>query len=66
MGLLLGFSVLSLFRRIFLGSGSNQQRRRQNQTGGSSRQGQTQYKAPPRKKIIEKDEGEYVEYEEIK
>ena len=63
---LLGFSVLRSFRDFFFGSPKSKQRstsqsRQNNQTKGSAnRQKQS------RKKVISADEGEYVDYEEVK
>ena len=63
---LLGFSVLRSFRDFFLGSPKSKQRatsqsRQSKQTNSSANRPQ-----PNKKKIIEPDEGEYVDYEEIK
>lgn len=67
MTLLLGFSFLRTLKRILFGGGSSQKRTSQRQTGrSSSRQQPTQPTAPPKQKIFTKDEGEYVDYEEIK
>ncbi|MCD8043182.1 MAG: DUF4834 family protein [Tannerellaceae bacterium] len=63
LGFLLGFSVLRMFKYILFGSSSNRREepgRKRTQTNSKQ-----QYTAPKKKKIIEKDEGEYVEYEEV-
>jgi len=64
-GFLFGFSVLRMFFRAILGipseprkSSSNQQKAKQ-----ASKKSSTQ---TPAKKIISKDEGEYIDYEEVK
>ena len=65
IGFLFGFSVLRMFFRAILGipseprkSSSNQQKAKQ-----ASKKSSTQ---TPAKKIISKDEGEYIDYEEVK
>jgi len=65
-GFLFGFSVLRMFFRAILGiqqpqprkSSSNQQKTKQATNKSST--------PSPTKKIILRDEGEYVDYEEIK
>lgn len=63
---LLGFSVLRSFKSFFLGNpkGHNKQRTGANQRSGRTRN--TTAQRPPRKKVIPDDEGEYVDYEEVK
>ena len=65
---LLGFSVLRSFKELFFGSSKSRQRpssqRRQNSNTRSSNSANRQQ--PPRKKVIAADEGEYVDYEEVK
>jgi len=63
---LLGVSVLRSFRDLFFGNPKSRQRaasqnRQSNRTKSSSSRQQTN-----RKKIISADEGEYIDYEEIK
>jgi hypothetical protein len=61
---LLGFSVARSFKEFFGGGSKKQsasQGRQSSQTKGSTRQQQTS-----RKKVIDPNEGEYVDYEEIK
>ena len=68
---LLGFSVIRTFKRILFG-GNDSTKQKQYKTE-SNRKQKTQSttttqsgNVPTKKKIIAKDEGEYVEYEEIK
>lgn len=69
---LLGFSVLRTFKNILFGKGSSASRGEQRRkASSSSRQHNsstsgTQQNASIRKKIIGEDEGEYVDYEEVK
>lgn len=75
---LMGFSILRTFKKIFFGSGnqsksgSSYQQTRQGGHTSSSRQeadyAQGSYDRPQRsrRKIFTKDEGEYVDYEEVK
>ena len=65
---LLGVSVLRSFRDLFFGSPKNRQRpssqsRQNNHTRNASSANRQQRS---RKKIISADEGEYIDYEEIK
>ena len=68
---LMGFSILRTFKNILFGSGSCGKKggqRRQTTTSSSSGRSST-YEEPSsvsRKKIFAKDEGEYVDYEEVK
>jgi hypothetical protein len=65
MTLLLGFSFLRTLSRILFGGGGA--KKTQRQSGNTSRQTNTHQKtAPNKKKIIPREEGEYVDYEEIK
>ncbi|RHJ90794.1 DUF4834 family protein [Parabacteroides bouchesdurhonensis] len=69
---LMGFSILRTFKNIFFGSGSSnkatEQRRRSNsnRTTASDRYSNDENRPQHRKKIFPKDEGEYVDYEEVK
>ncbi|MDH6312689.1 hypothetical protein M2137_001464 [Parabacteroides sp. PFB2-10] len=65
---LMGFSVFKTLREIFFGSSgkraaSNQRSRPSSQSAQQPRQ---EEQPPQRKKIFAKDEGEYVDYEEVK
>jgi len=63
MTLLLGFSFLRTLKNILFGSGNKKK------TGGQrqAKQKQTTQQASSNKaKIFRKDEGEYVDYEEVK
>ncbi len=65
---LLGFSVVRMIKGIF-GGGNNQRTQQRKQTTGrssSSRQTTQNEYAAQKKKIFSKDEGEYVDYEEMK
>ncbi|MDR1980958.1 MAG: DUF4834 family protein [Tannerellaceae bacterium] len=68
---LMGFSVIRMFRKMLFGGGANekrtgQQRPSNKRNSGQSRASREQQAAPQRKKLFPKDEGEYVDYEEIK
>lgn len=72
---LMGFSILRTFKNILFGSGSNnarkgEQHRQTNTSSGdqpqSERQKRSDYASSSRKKIFTKDEGEYVDFEEVK
>lgn len=73
---LMGFSILRTFKNIFFGSGSGKTReephRQARHTSSSSagpsyhEQKETYRSSSRRKKIFGKDEGEYVDYEEVK
>jgi len=54
--------LLRAVQRFFMGSGSQSDERR-NRSGGQSA---ADNKATHKKKVIDKDEGEYVDYVEIK
>lgn len=62
---LFGFSVVRFFFQAFLGRPSRKQP--QSQSNRNTKQSQSQQQpAPPVKKIITREEGEYVDYEEVK
>ena len=75
---LMGFSILRTFKNIFFGSGINtrkgEQRRQTNSNTSGHRSTTTTARDDDddrtpyvhRKKIFAKDEGEYVDYEEVK
>lgn len=73
---LMGFSILRTFKNMLFGSGSGngkkgeQRRQTSSNTGKQQRQArdeaQDNYAAADRKKIFAKDEGEYVDFEEVK
>jgi hypothetical protein len=54
----MGFSVIRTIKNVLFGSGSNQKNAHQQRT--------THKKATSKKKIFTKEEGEYVDYEEVK
>ena len=64
---LMGFSILRTFKNIFFGSGNSTRKGEQRSTTTTARDDdddRTPY--VHRKKIFAKDEGEYVDYEEVK
>ncbi|MDR1880313.1 MAG: DUF4834 family protein [Tannerellaceae bacterium] len=69
---LMGFSVVRMFRNMLFGNGANerkpgqQQRPGNKKNAGQSRTSRQPQDAPPRRKLFPKDEGEYVDYEEVK
>lgn len=68
---LAGFSVFRTLKNIFYGDGKNQkttsQRRQNTRTATNNPNSrQQEYTPTPKKKIFSDDEGEYVEYEEVK
>lgn len=70
---LMGFSILRTIKHVLFGSGTKTQQKRQScQTDNRSagKQGQTyvsdRQTAFNRKKIFTKEEGEYVDFEEVK
>lgn len=72
---LLGFSIFRTFKNIFFGRGNTSKQnpyyqQRQQQSNASQRRDATSQQnnssQDNRKKIFTKDEGEYVDYEEIK
>ncbi|MDR1335297.1 MAG: DUF4834 family protein [Tannerella sp.] len=62
---LLGFSALRTFKAILFG---NPKKRKQTHSSASSGRQRTRNNRPQpsRKKIISKEEGEYIDYEEVK
>jgi len=69
----MGFSVLRTFKNILFGSGEKKGKQQRKQTNKKSSSGQrssgrSSYDSSPpaKKKIFTKDEGEYVDYEEVK
>ena len=63
---LLGFSMLRLFRDFFFGSTKSKQRSPSQNRQNSQTKSSTNRQQQSRKKVISADEGEYVDYEEIK
>jgi hypothetical protein len=66
---LLGFSVVRTFKNILLGSSNDRKREtrhRHSSNNATSRESHTQQDETPRKKIFTKDDGEYVDYEDVK
>lgn len=71
---LMGFSILRTFKNMLFGSGSSNTKKgeqRRQTSGYSSGQHQSHtteddYASANRKKIFAKDEGEYVDFEEVK
>lgn len=70
--LLMGFSMLRAFKRFFLGDSrpdakkeARQQRNPYSSTD-SRQYTSSSVKTPAKKKIIDDDEGEYVDFEEVK
>ncbi|MDD4516183.1 DUF4834 family protein [Massilibacteroides sp.] len=69
---LLGFSVLRTFKHILFGKGNSngdkggQRRQTTSSNRGQSQSSKAHQNEAPRKKIIAEDEGEYVDYEEVK
>ena len=65
---LLGFSVLRSFKEFFFGSPKSRNKQRsasQSRQNGSTKSS-TNRQQKSRKKVIASNEGEYVDYEEIK
>ncbi|MDR2470042.1 MAG: DUF4834 family protein [Tannerella sp.] len=62
--LLLGFSVSRIFKSVLFGNSNR--RRTQSRSSDSSGRKRTRNSQTSSKKIIPKDEGEYIDYEEIK
>jgi len=65
---LLGFSVIRSFKEFFFGSPkstSNQRSASQNRQGGNTKSS-TRNQQTNRKKVINPNEGEYVDYVEVK
>ena len=72
---LLGFSVFRTFKRILFGSSNTEkqqqarhaeEQKKHNKQNTQQTTQQTYTQKPTKKKIIAKDEGEYVDYEEVK
>jgi len=64
---LMGFSVIRSFKEFFFGSPKNTNRQRSaSQSRQSSTKSSTRPQQTNRKKVIDANEGEYVDYEEIK
>jgi len=64
---LMGFSVIRSFKEFFFGSPKSQNRQRSaSQSRQSSTKSSTRPQQKNRKKVIDANEGEYVDYEEIK
>ena len=72
---LMGFSILRTFKNMLFGSGSSsgkkgeQRRQTSSYAGGQQSSHDTNeedYETANRKKIFAKDEGEYVDFEEVK
>lgn len=72
---LMGFSILRTFKNMLFGSGSSSgkkgEQHRQTSNYGGGRQpphdtAEEDYATASRKKIFTKDEGEYVDFEEVK
>ena len=63
---LLGFSVLRSFRDFFFGKPKSKQRSTSQNRQSSQTRSSTDRQRQSRKKVISADEGEYVDYEEVK
>jgi len=63
---LLGFSVLRSFRDFFFGKPKSKQRSTSQSRQSSQTRNSTNRQRQSQKKIISADEGEYVDYEEVK
>lgn len=70
---LMGFSILRTFKNILFGSsnsgrkGEGQRRQTSSQSNNTQASQHEEYSNPAsRKKIFTKEEGEYVDYEEVK
>jgi len=63
---LLGFSVLRSFRDFFFGNPKSRQRAASQNRKSSQTKSSTKSQQQNRKKVIAADEGEYVDYEEVK
>jgi len=63
---LLGFSVLRSFRDFFFGKPKSRQRSTSQSRQSAQTRNSTDRQRQSRKKIISADEGEYVDYVEIK
>jgi len=63
---LLGFSVVRSFKEFFFGSPKSKQRAASQSKQNNQSKTSTNHQKQNRKKIISADEGEYVDYEEVK
>ncbi|MDR0347873.1 MAG: DUF4834 family protein [Tannerella sp.] len=65
---LLGFSVIRSFKSFFFGSSKDRNRQRtvHNRRTDTNKSQNTTAKPRSRKKVFDRNEGEYTEYEEIK
>lgn len=68
---LLGFSVIRSFKSFFFGNPKDRNRKRTSVNSNQQQRNRpqnttTQNSPPPRKKVFADDEGEYVDYEEVK
>ena len=63
---LMGFSILRTFKNIFFGSGNSTRKGEQRTTTTARDDDDDRTPYVHRKKIFAKDEGEYVDYEEVK
>ena len=63
---LLGFSVVRSFKEFFFGNPKNKQRATSQNRQSSQSKSSTNRQKQSRKKVISADEGEYVDYEEVK
>ena len=64
---LMGFSVIRSFKEFFLGSPKSKKRQHSaSQSRQSNTKSSTRHQQTNRKKVIDANEGEYVDYEEIK
>ncbi len=63
---LFGFSILRMFVRLLFGSKPQQPGPQRSQSGRKSTTKQKETTTPSKQKIFTREEGEYVEYEEVK
>ncbi|MGM9758564.1 MAG: DUF4834 family protein [Parabacteroides sp.] len=65
---LLGFSILRSFKQFLFGSSESKHRSSNRRSSSQSQRSRMTYQQtqPQRRKIFHKDEGEYVDYEEVK
>lgn len=68
MMFLLGFSVVRTFKNILFGGSTDRKRETHRRTNrnATSKEDHTQRTETSRKKIFTKDDGEYVDYEDVK
>ena len=64
--LLLGFSVIRTFKRILFGAPKTETCRRHTNPTAGQQQARAEEYAAAKKKLFTKDDGEYVDYEEVK